>query len=135
MAKNFGPTIKKLQRAINEKYDKKILINKTQFFSENTGKPVEIIVIKQAQWDANKQRNKNVELFSSASDVQIVLWLRDYWYELEGLEIPTDNEKWNKAKAAYNEKHIPSKDNCKIGPDRIEEWKAKSKRSRKKLDK
>lgn len=123
MAKKFLPTIKKLQRAINEKYDKKILINKTQFFSDNTKKPVEIIVVKQAQWDAEKQKYKNVELFSSASDVQIVLWLRDYWYELEGMPIPTDNEKWNKAKKAYEEKHIPSKDDCKIGTDkRLEEW-------------
>lgn len=105
MAKVFGPQIKKLQRAINEKFDAKILINKTQYYSENTQKPLEILVIKQAIWNEEKQKFKNIEVFSSPSDVQIVLWLRDYWYQLNGWEVPTDNEEWNKAKEAYRRKH------------------------------
>ena len=105
MAKKFGPTIKKLQRAINETFDSKILINKTQYYSKESERPLEIMIIKMAVWDSDKQKFKNVELFSSASDVQIVLWLRDYWYELNGWPIPEDNEIWNKAKAAYEEKH------------------------------
>lgn len=104
MAKAFGPQIKKLQKAINEKYDARILLNKTQFYSSKTDSPVELIVIKQAIWDSERQKYKNVELFSSSSDIQIVLWLRDYWYELNGWEIPTDNEEWNKAKAKYEER-------------------------------
>lgn len=105
MAKKFGPTIKKLQRAINEKFDERILVNHTQFYSENSGRPVEIIVVKKAVWDEEKNRTINIELFSSTSDVQIVLFLRDYWYELNGWEVPTDNEIWNKAKEQYKEKH------------------------------
>ena len=105
MAKAYGPTIKKLQRAINEKFDAKILFNKTQFVSEKSNKPIELLVIKKAIWDDTKQRYKNIELFSSTSDVQIVLWLRDYWYELNGWEIPPDNKIWNEAKAKYNNKH------------------------------
>ena len=105
MAKAYGPTIKKLQRAINEKFDAKILFNKTQFVSEKSNKPIELLVIKKAIWDDTKQRYKNIELFSSTSDIQIVLWLRDYWYELNGWEIPTDNKIWNEAKAKYNNKH------------------------------
>ena len=105
MAKPFGPQIKKLQRAINDTFDAKILINKTQFYSADTKKPVEILVIKKAVWDNSKQKFKNVELFSSASDIQIVLFLRDMWYELNGWKIPTDNEEWNKAKALYLSKH------------------------------
>jgi len=104
MAKAFGPQIKKLQKAINEKYDARILLNKTQFYSSKTDSPVELIVIKQAIWDSERQKYKNVELFSSSSDIQIVLWLRDYWYELNGWEIPTDNEEWNKARAKYEER-------------------------------
>lgn len=105
MAKKYGPQIKKLQRAINEKYSEKLLVNHTQFYSEGANKPIEIIIIKKAIWDEERQKNKNIELFSSTSDVQIVLWLRDYWYELNGWEIPTDNEEWNKAKALYASKH------------------------------
>jgi len=104
MAKAFGPQIKKLQKAINEKYDARILLNKTQFYSSKTDRPIELIVIKQAIWDSERQKYKNIELFSSSSDIQIVLWLRDYWYELNGWEIPTDNEEWNKARAKYEER-------------------------------
>lgn len=105
MAKPFGPAIKKLQRAINENFDAKILINKTQYFSKEANKPLELLVIKKAIWDEDKQKFKNVELFSSPSDIQITLWLRDYWYDLNGKEIPTDNEEWNKAKEVYARKH------------------------------
>lgn len=105
MGKAYGPTIKKLQRAINDKYDYHLLVNKTQFYSEDANRVLEYISIKRAVFDVEKNKNRNIELFSSASDVQIVLYLRDLWYELNGWEVPTDNEKWNKAKEKYMEKH------------------------------
>lgn len=105
MAKVFGPQIKKLQKAINEKFDAHILINKTQFFNEKSEKPLELLIIKKAIWDPDKQKYKNIEVFHSPSDIQIVLWLRDYWYELNGWPIPTDNEEWNKAKEEYKRRH------------------------------
>lgn len=101
MAKKFGPTIKKLQRAINAKSEDKILISKTQVYHPDTDIVAEIIHVKKAIWDATKQKNKSVELFYSNSDVQIVLFLRDYWYQLNGWEIPTDNEEWNKVRAKF----------------------------------
>lgn len=104
MAKAFGLQIKKLQKAINEKYGARLLINKNQFYSEEADRPLELIVIKKAIWDDDKQKFKNIEVFSSPSDVQIVLWLRDYWYELNGWEVPTDNEEWVNAKAKYEER-------------------------------
>jgi hypothetical protein len=105
MSKIFGPQIKKLQCAINEKSDAHILVNKTQYYSKDSERVLELIVIKQAVWDDDKQRFKNIELFSSASDIQIVLYLRDMWYELNGWEVPTDNEEWNKAKETYLRRH------------------------------
>lgn len=105
MAKVFGPQIKKLQKAINEKFDARLLLNKTQYYSKDTDTVKEMLVIKQAIWDEDRQRFRNIELFSSASDIQIVLWLRDYWYQLNGWEVPIDNEEWNKAKDNYNRRH------------------------------
>ena len=105
MAKKFGPTIKKLQRAINAKSEIKLLINKTQIYHEDSDVITEVMYVKKLLWDAEKQKRKYVELFHSTSDVQIVLFLRDYWYELNGWEVPTDNEEWNKAKKAYMDKH------------------------------
>jgi len=104
MAKVFGPQIKKLQRAINDTFNAKILINKTQYYSKDADRPLELLVVKQAIWDDEKNKFKNVELFRSASDIQIVLYLRDMWYELNGWEIPTDNEEWNKTKEDYHRK-------------------------------
>ncbi len=105
MAKKYTSTIKKLQRAINENFGQKILVNKTQFYSKEADRVMELLVIKKAVYNEETDKFKNVEVFCSPSDVQIVLWLRDYWYELNGWEVPTDNEKWNEAKKKYEEKH------------------------------
>ena len=98
MAKKFTPLIKKLQKAININFDKKVLVNKTQFYSDRSEKIIEMIVVKQAVWDEKKHKIVNVKLFESTSDIQIVLFLRDYWYKLNGWEIPTDNEYWEDIK-------------------------------------
>lgn len=111
MAKKFTPTIKKLQKAINEKYDKKILVNTTQYYSEKSNRAMSMIVIKQAQWCEEKGKYKNIELFSSPSDVQIVLWLRDYWYNLNGWKIPEDNPQWIEARKKYEEKYYNGANN------------------------
>ena len=105
MGKVYGPTIKKLQRAINDKFDYRVLVNKTQFYSEDSCRVLEYISVKRSIYDEEKKKNRNIELFSSSSDVQIVLYLRDLWYELNGWEVPTDNEKWVKAKQKWMEKH------------------------------
>lgn len=97
--------IHKLQQAINQNFGEKILYNKTQFYSERQDRPVTLYILKKAVWDDDHKRNKNIELFSTTSQIQTVLFLRDLWYELNGWEIPTDNEEWNKAKANYMEKH------------------------------
>ena len=99
------------QRAINTKFDYKLLLNKSQFYSDKTDGIIEMIVVKRAIFDEEKQKMKNIELFSSPSDVQIILYLRDLWYELNGWDVPTDNEIWNKAKAKYMEKHSGDKVN------------------------
>ena len=92
--------IHKLQRAINNRGEK-ILVNKNQFYSEQQNRPITIYTVKKAVYDHDKGKSINVELFSSTSEIQIVLFLRDYWYSINGMEIPTDNEEWNKAKERY----------------------------------
>lgn len=100
MAKKFGPTVKKLQNAINGTGQAHLTINKTQYFVEKDGKIAEILIVKEAIPQANG-KVKYEEIFSSGSDVAIVLFLRDYWYALNGWEIPTDNEYWNETKRKY----------------------------------
>ena len=101
MNKKFGPVIKKLQNAINDTGKRHITINKTQYYNEQDNKIAEVIYVKEAVPDKKTGTVKYVEIFSSASDVSIVLFLRDVWYELCGREIPTDNPAWEEQKRKY----------------------------------
>ena len=96
--------IKKLRSAINLKGER-LLYNTSEFYSEEQNRTVTIYTIKKQVWNPKLQKNKNIELFHSTSQIQIVLFLRDYWYNLNGMELPTDNEKWNKIREKIKEAH------------------------------
>lgn len=89
--------IHKLQQALNTK-DCKILYSTSQFFSLSQNRPVTVYHIKKAVYDENKGRMVPVELYKSASQIRIVLFLRDLWYEVNGWELPKDNDFWNEHK-------------------------------------
>ena len=94
-------TIKTLQKAL-EFEGELILVSTSQFYSVDKHKFVtRYHVKKQIPSDENKNRSTQIELFSSCSQIQITLFLRDYYYEVNGWEVPTDNEVWNEAKAEY----------------------------------
>ena len=93
--------IKKLQQAINMHGDR-IMYSTSQFYSEQQNRPVTVYHIKRAVWDNDKGKFVNQELFKTTSQIQIVLFLRDIWYEMNGKPVPTDNEEWNKRKSEYN---------------------------------
>ena len=93
--------IHKLQNAINQNGGR-ILYEKSQFFSEDQHRPVTIYRISQALITP-EGKHKKEKLFESTSMIQIVLFLRDVWYTIQGEEIPTDNDMWEAVKA---NKHI-----------------------------
>ena len=98
-------TIKKLQQALQFEGEL-ILITTTQFWSVDKHKTVTRYHIKkQIQSADEKNKSSQVELFSSCSQIQITLFLRDYYYEVKGYEIPHDNPVWEAAKAKYFEEH------------------------------
>ena len=96
MASN-STMIHKLQTAINQNGGK-ILYQTTQFFSEDQNRPITMYLVKEAIYNEEKGKNENITLFKSTSQIQIVLYLRDYWYKMNGQEPPDDNEEWNKVK-------------------------------------
>lgn len=100
---SFARLAKKLQSAINQSTgdSAKLLINTQQWYSKDKGRTITSYVIKQSTMDANRSYRNNVELFRTYSQVQMVLWLRDYWYELNGWEVPTDNNTWEELKKEY----------------------------------
>lgn len=104
MPQSNSRMIHKLQQALNDKFEARVLVNKQQFYSGDQDRPVTFYVVKKAVFDSKKNRYSSVEIFKTMSEIQVVLFLRDMWYELNGWEIPTDNETWNKLKANYAKK-------------------------------
>lgn len=90
--------IHKLQQALNMR-GLRIMYSTSQFYSEQQNRPVTIYHIKQAVWDEEKGKFQNMELFKSTSQVQVVLYLRDLWYDINGKEVPQNNEVWNAKKS------------------------------------
>ena len=92
--------LRKLQGAINAISVEKILISQNEWYSDKMQRTITSYVVKKALVpnDVTKGRKKVVELFTTTSQIQAVLFLRDYYYALKGEEIPTDNEYWNMIK-------------------------------------
>lgn len=97
-------TIKKLQQALQCEGEL-ILISTSQFYSVEKKTPVTRYHIKKQIQSEDRYKSTQVELFSSCSQIQITLFLRDYYYEIKGYEVPHDNPIWEAAKAKYFEEH------------------------------
>ena len=98
-------TIKKLQQALICEGEL-VLITTSQFYSVDKHKIVTRYHVKrQVQDPDNDNRSTMQELFSSCSQIQITLFLRDYYYELTGQPVPHDNPIWEEAKRNYFEEN------------------------------
>lgn len=81
--------IHKLQQAINGNGGR-LLLDRAQFFSEELKRPITMYRLCEVTYDENNEPKKNC-IFSTASQLQIVLFLRDYWFIMQGKEIPLQN--------------------------------------------
>ena len=97
-------TIKKLQKALQFEGEL-ILITTTQFFSLEKNTTVTRYHVKKQTPTEDRYKSVQTELFSSCSQIQITLFLRDYYYEVKGYDVPHDNPLWEAAKAKYFEEH------------------------------
>lgn len=95
--------IHKLQTALNRK-GCKILYSTSQFYSIKADRPVTMYTIKRAVWDEIKGKTTSEKLFESTSQIQIVLFLKDLWDEVNGREVDTSNVIWQQKKHEYIEK-------------------------------
>lgn len=108
--------VKKLQTAINQLSPVKITISTCQWYSPEKNRTVNQYTVKQVIIDEHGK--KNIELFKTYSQLQIILFLRDYWYKLNDREIPTDNITWEEVKNRLGEKEIyTGPDNAIEGQD------------------
>ena len=107
MAGSYLHTAKRLQTACRKLFGVKLLINSRQWYSDDKDMAMTMYVIQQVIVDDVGNR-KNIELFKTYSQVQLVLFMRDYWYQLNGWEVPTDNERWEAIKKKYEQEQKPS---------------------------
>ena len=99
---SFITTARTLQKALEYGYGEHILITKEQFYSQSQKRAVNMYIISKAVRDENDpSRSNNVQLFRTARQVDLVLFLRDYLFMVQGKEPPTDNEAWEERKLAY----------------------------------
>lgn len=91
---NLNQSIRKLISALNSKGDK-LLYAQKQFMGKE-GRVHPLYSVSRATWDEAKERYRNVEIYSTTSNIRMALFLRDLLFTAEGKELPTDNEMWNK---------------------------------------
>lgn len=107
MAGSYLHTAKRLQTACRKLFGVKLLINSRQWYSDDKDMAMTLYVIQEVMYD-DARNKKNIELFKTYSQVQLVLFMRDYWYKLNGWEVPTNNEKWEAIKKKYEQEQKPS---------------------------
>lgn len=83
--------IRKLQIALNSK-GLKLLVNRSQFYSDQQNRPVTVYKVALSVFDSEQGRYKNEEIFSSASQIQIVLFMRNFWNLVNDKPIPPTNQ-------------------------------------------
>ena len=90
MPRSNTDMVYKLQVALNSK-GMRILCNRSQFYSEEQKRPVTIYKVSQSVPQLSG-KNTHVELFSTPSQIQQVLFLRNLWYLINDKEIPPTNK-------------------------------------------
>ena len=103
MANNLMQTSKKLIKALNSR-GHKVTMSVKQFIGRE-GQPHNMYSVNKATWDEDRKRYSHDELYASTSMVRITLFLRDMWFEVNGWELPTDQEQWNAIREGLREKN------------------------------
>ena len=96
--------IHKLQKAINMNGGV-LLLDRTQFFSREQNRPVTMYRVCETVGTTKSGRRKKECLFETASQIQVVLFLRDYWFVMQGKGLPpiVNNKKWGEIRDAHLE--------------------------------
>ena len=95
--------IHKLQTAINMNGGA-LLLDRSQFFSEEQNRPITMYRVCEVTGVRNKLGHKKKDcLFETASQIQVVLFLRDYWFVMNGKKLPpiVNNKKWGEIREAH----------------------------------
>lgn len=98
---NVTGTINRLKIAIRQKSGIKLLVTTKEWFSEQKQVLMPYYIVYQHHYDEKTKKSSQEELFRCGNKIQVVLFLRDYWFKLNGWEIPKDDY-WDEKKERYN---------------------------------
>lgn len=87
--------IRKIQRACNLKFNEQLCYNISQFYSETHKREINRYSLTKQITDGTTGKHSKKELFGTYSLIQMVFFIRDYWYRLNGMTLPDDNKKWS----------------------------------------
>lgn len=90
--------IRKLQRACNLQFGEQLCYNISQFYSETHKREINRYSLTRQITDGTTGKHSKEELFGTYSLIQMVFFIRDYWYRLNGNDIPNDNDIWIEAR-------------------------------------
>lgn len=105
-------TAKKLQTACKKVFGVKLLIDQRQWYHKDKDMAVTAYTLYQVS--NNQTTRTKIKLFQTYSQIQLVLFMRDYWFELNGWEVPHDNKMWEDLKKQYEERNEPTAENPEV---------------------
>lgn len=100
---------KKLQTACKKLFGVKLLIDQRQWYHKDKDTALTVYTLYQVTID-EKGKTSKLKLFQTYSQIQLVLFLRDFFYTLNGWEVPHDNKTWEDLKQKYGERKEPSEE-------------------------
>lgn len=87
-------TSKKLMKALNSR-GFIVTYGRREFMGrDNTIHNMNMLYL--LSYNEEKHKYESTPIYSTPSQVRLVMYLRDFWYIIEGKELPTDQELWNK---------------------------------------
>lgn len=98
-------TARKLQTACKQLFGVRLLIDQKQWYHKDKDTAITVYTLYQV---TDTEKKSKQQLFQTYSQVQLVLFMRDLWYQLNDWEIPRDNEVWEEIKRKYAERKEPS---------------------------
>lgn len=108
---------RKLQTACKKIFGIKLLIDQRQWYHKDKDMAVTVYTLYQVMLSEKGTASK-IKLFQTYSQIQLVLFLRDFWYTLNNWEVPHDNTMWEDIKKKYGEQAEPSETDPVINSNR-----------------
>lgn len=105
---NYTETLFRLQKGINQTERFRVLLPKSQFYSKEQRRPVNIYSVEFAVDNPETGKTKNEKVYRTGVQLYIVFFLRNLWFYINGTPIPsTDFPDFEKDWKKFYEEDLP----------------------------